>query len=360
MNNHVLSVSTSSHPHSESHSSSRYEYKRIRSAIVLGATGGTGRAIVEELVRQNIPVIAFARSADRLQQMAIELGNPACLSWRTGDVFQTGQVEQAARDSEVIFQCAAIPYHEMNARQLPLAESVCEAAERLGAKLVFVDGIYPYSPRSGAEPIDENYPKQPPTAKGQTKLAMEQLLLGARWTSMQVMIVRLPDYYGPSANQASYLGSTMEAIAAHKPAMFIGNVSVPREYVYLPDAAHMIVELSGREQAYGQNWHIPSAGAISGKDMIELAQQAAGKGNRKPVIPLGRRSLKVLGLFVPVMKEIVEMLYLTEQPLLLSGQKYETYIGTIPRTPYPIGVQATIQSIQRKQGIADQSKVVSD
>lgn len=30
------------------------------------------------------------------------------------------------------------------------------------------------------------------------------------------MIVRLPDYYGPTANEASYLGSTLESIARGK------------------------------------------------------------------------------------------------------------------------------------------------
>ncbi len=74
----------------------------------------------------------------------------------------------------------------------------------------------------------------------------------------------------PTANEASYLGSTLEAIAADKMAFFIGNMRVPREIVYLPDAAFIIAELASRDDAYGQNWHIPGSGSISGNEIVHI------------------------------------------------------------------------------------------
>ena len=112
------------------------------------------------------------------------------------------------------------------------------------------------------------------------------------------MIVRLPDYYGPTANQASYLGGTLEAIAKGKTGFFIGNMRVPREYVYLPDAAKMAVEIALHDHAYGQEWNIPGAGVISGSEIVRLARMAAETS--KPVLPLGRFSLSMPGMFVPV------------------------------------------------------------
>jgi nucleoside-diphosphate-sugar epimerase len=186
------------------------------------------------------------------------------------------------------------------------------------------------------------HPKKPHTRKGKIRLAYEQLIFSSRWHKATPLIVRLPDYYGPSA-QASYLSVTMEAIAAGKPTAFIGNMSVPREYVYLPDAARMIVEIAEREESYGQNWHIPGPGVISGHDLVRIAQQAAGK--RKAVMPLGRIGLSLIGLFNPVMKEVVEMLYLTEEPLVLSGEKYERLIGPIQWTPHEQAIAATIRNL---------------
>ncbi|MNV47841.1 hypothetical protein D3C71_1397210 [compost metagenome] len=170
------------------------------------------------------------------------------------------------------------------------------------------------------------------------------MVFDRRWGNVQRMIVRLPDYYGPTANEASYLGGTLEAIAAGKMAFFIGNMTVPREYVYLPDAAKMIVELADHYSAYGQNWNIPGAGIISGRDIVRIAREASGKS--KPVIPLGRVGLSVLGLFVPVMKEIIEMLYLTKEPLTLSGEKYKKHIGPIPATSFKEGITETIHALQ--------------
>ena len=45
---------------------------------------------------------------------------------------------------DVIFQCVAVPYHEMEKSRLSLGRAVMTAADKLGKKIVFVDGIYPY------------------------------------------------------------------------------------------------------------------------------------------------------------------------------------------------------------------------
>ncbi len=314
----------------------------MKKAIVLGATGGTGAAIVEELVGRSIPVIAFGRSRPKLEQLAARLGNPPHLSLAAGDAFQTEAIESAASGADVLFHCANVPYHEMEERLLPLGKAVMQAAERLGLKVVVVDGIYPYGRRQ-EEPVTENHPKEPHTRKGKIRLSFGQMVLNGSWKHARPLIVRLPDYYGPTANQASYLGGTLEAIAKGRMAFFIGNMDVPREYVYLPDAAQMIVELAARDDAYDQEWNIPGAGVISGHEIVRLSRVASGSA--KPVIPLGKMGLSLLGMFVPVMREVVEMLYLTKEPLRLSGEKYKRVIGPVPATSYEEGITATIRHL---------------
>ncbi len=315
----------------------------MKNAIVIGATGGTGAAIVEELVKRGIPVIAFGRSRTKLEQLAARIGNPPHLSLAIGDAFQTDDVETASRGADVLFHCANVPYHELEERLLPLGKAIMKAADRLGLKVVVVDGIYPYGRRQ-EELVTEDHPKEPHTRKGRSRLQFGQMVFDSRWNHARSLIVRLPDYYGPTANQASYLGGTLEAIAKGKMGFFIGNMRVPREYVYLPDAAKMIVELAIRDQAYGQEWNIPGAGVISGAEIVRLSRKASGSA--KPVIPLGRIGLSILGIFVPVMKEVVEMLYLTKEPLRLSGEKYERFIGPIQATSYGEGIKATIRRLK--------------
>lgn len=316
----------------------------LNKAVVLGATGGTGTAIVQELIRKGIPTVAFGRSAEKLDRLLESLGRPAHLTSYTGDVFRVQDVVNAAQGADVMFQCASVPYHEMYTRQLPLAESVMEAAGIAATSIVFIDGIYPYG-RATTPRVREDHPKQPHTKKGKVKLELERLIFDSRWGATKRLIVRLPDYYGPSANMASYLGMTMEGIAAGRPAMFIGNMKVAREYIYLPDAAHMIVELAGREEAYGQDWNLPGAGVISGQELVRIAQAASGAA--KLVLPLRRASLRLIGMFNPVIREIVEMLYLTEEPVVLDGSKYERLIGPITATPFKHGIATTIKTMKK-------------
>jgi nucleoside-diphosphate-sugar epimerase len=319
----------------------------LTKALVLGATGGTGTVIIAELLKRGIETVAFGRSIPKLEKLAAKLGNPSGFKLMAGDVFNGKDILGAAQGVDVIFHSASVPYNEMSTRLLPLGEAVMGAANSLGIKVVAVDGIYPYGRRQNDKPIDEEYPKNPHTKKGKVKLEFERMFFSQRWSKAQGLIVRLPDYYGPTANKASYLGSALESIAAGKPAMFIGNMTVPREYVYLPDAAAMIVELASREDTYGQNWNIPGAGTISGRDIVRIAQTA--RGSKKPVISIGKAGLSLLGVFVPVMKEIVEMLYLTQEPVVLSGSKYERYVGPIPTTPFEQGITDTVHTLMSLQ-----------
>lgn len=318
----------------------------ITKAMVIGATGGTGAAITEELVRRGIYTVAFGRSRQKLEQFARRLGNPANLTLAVGDAMRPDDIASQAGGADVWFHCANVPYHEMTSKLIPLGESVMEAADRMAVRVVAIDGIYPYGRRQ-ADPVTEEHPKEPHTRKGKVRLDYERMLFANRWKRAKVVIARLPDYYGPTANEASYLGSTLEAIAAGKLAFYIGNMHIPREFVYLPDAAAMIIELAGKDFAYGQNWHIPGAGLIAGREIVKIAQSASG--SVKPVIPLKKLGLSLLGIGLPVMKEVVEMLYLTEEPLTLSRDKYERFIGPIVATPFQEGIASTIQALQKRK-----------
>lgn len=58
----------------------------------------------------------------------------------------------------------------------------------------------------------------------------------------------------------------------------------------------------------------------------------------------------MLGMAVPVMKEVVEVLYLTEEPHVLNADKYERLIGPIRATAFEEGIAITVRALQRKNG----------
>lgn len=119
----------------------------MKKAIVIGATGGTGAAITQELIKRGIATVAYGRSRHKLEQLAAKLGFPGHLQLAVGDAFNPNEIVAASQNADVMFHCANVPYHEMESRLLPLGESVMKAAEQLSLKVVVIDGIYPYGRR---------------------------------------------------------------------------------------------------------------------------------------------------------------------------------------------------------------------
>lgn len=65
----------------------------IETAIVVGATGGTGAAITAELIKRGIHTIAFGRSPQKLEKLAGEMCNPAHLTLAVGDAFSPQDIK---------------------------------------------------------------------------------------------------------------------------------------------------------------------------------------------------------------------------------------------------------------------------
>nr|GGG78563.1 hypothetical protein GCM10011398_24820 [Virgibacillus oceani] len=85
----------------------------MKTAIVLGATGGTGQVIVSELLERQIEVIAFGRSESKLKTLMEEHDFDQRLSYKLGNIFDHQTIVDAAKDADVIFQCANVKYQEM-------------------------------------------------------------------------------------------------------------------------------------------------------------------------------------------------------------------------------------------------------
>lgn len=316
----------------------------MKTAIVLGATGGTGKALVSELLDRRIEVIAFGRSENKMKVLMEEFDFNPQLSYKLGDIFDSQSIISAAKNVDVMFQCANVKYQEMEEKLQLLGESVMQAADILKKKIVVVDGIYVYGHQ--VTKGDENHPQNPHTKKGKIRVEFENLIFSDKWKNAKALIVRLPDYYGPSS-QTSYLQFTLEGMASQKSSIFLGNLKTPREYVYLPDAAKMIVNIAEKDDAYGENWNIPGTGLISGKEIIKIARNVTG--NQKIVLPLKKNMIRLVGLFDPLMKEVVEMMYLTKEGFVLNGEKYENRIGSIPKTPFKIGLEENLHYLMEKK-----------
>lgn len=304
----------------------------MRRALVLGATGGMGYSIVNELSSRGIKVVAFARNKEKLTQMFKADPN---IVIQSGDVFNRKQLENVASDVDVIFQAINIPYGDWQSNLIPLNENVITTAKKVSAKVVIVDNIYAYG-KSNGDKVSETTTKRPNTRKGKLRLDMEKLYKNS---GVPYVIAHFPDFYGPYAENAQ-LNYMIRQIVAGKKARFIGKQDVLREHIYTPDGAKAIVELALREDSYWQCWNIPAYDVITGEEIIKLIRETTGYTKKVGLVT--KNMLRFIGLFNKQMREFVEMQYLNEDPVVLDGRKFEEHIAPIPKTPYDKGLKNTI------------------
>lgn len=311
----------------------------MKKALVLGASGGMGYSIVNELISRGIHVVAFARTRSKLEKL---FQNQQGITIFTGDIFNLDDLFKAATGVDIIFQAANIPYPEWEERLATFIQQVINVSETKGIKLAVVDNIYAYG-RSNGEKVFENAPKIPHTKKGRIRLNVENMI---RESDAQAFIAHFPDFYGPNAEN-TLLHVTLEKVVANESSMFVGDQRIAREYIYTPDGAKAIVELAFRKDAYGESWNIPGHSVITGKEIMETLRELTSYDKR--VLTVTKSMIRMLGLFNPMMREVVEMFYLNQEPVVLSGQKYENKIGPVPRTSYRDGLWQTIEYMKDQQ-----------
>jgi Nucleoside-diphosphate-sugar epimerases len=308
----------------------------MKKALVLGASGGMGYSIVNELTSRGIEVIAFARSRHKLEKLFQEKDHVTIV---TGDIFELNDVLEAAAGVDVIFQAASIPYAEWGAKLLTFMSNIVRAAEIQGAKLVMVDNIYAYG-RSPGYKVDETTPKNPHTKKGAIRLQVEKMV---KQSKVPEIIAHFPDFYGPNAGN-TLLHYTLQLVVQNKKASYVGDQKIAKEFIFTPDGAKALVNLALTDSAYGQNWNIPGYGVITGVEIVDLIRRITGYD--KGVSTVTKGMIKFSGVFNKNMREMVEMFYLNEVPVILSGEKYEREIGPLPRTSYEEGLKKTLDYIR--------------
>lgn len=310
----------------------------MKKALVLGATGGIGSALVRELVTRGVEVVAFARGKEKLESLYQDESKVTIF---VGDALLERDVLNASEGVDMIFHAVNFLYQEWSEKHPLCLHNMIRAAEAQIAKVALVDNIYAYG-RQHAKKVTEDTPKDPHTKKGKIRLRMENDLKGSR---VPALIVHMPDLYGPNCGN-TLLHETFKNVVQNKKANFVGPTHLSREYLYADDGAKAMVELAMRDDSYNQNWNIPSIHPITGAEILQLLKEEVGY--TKSFRTISKGMIRFVGLFQPFMREMVEMMYLTEEPVILSGKKYETEIGELPKTPYQEGITNTLNWIKEQ------------
>ncbi len=70
-------------------------------------------------------------------------------------------------------------------------------------------------------------------------------------------------------------------------------------------------------------------------------------GTRLKLRVAGKTMLRLIGLFKPFMREMVEMNYLMTDPLVMGDSALQQLIGPLRKTPYAEGIRQTLAAAAR-------------
>jgi len=307
----------------------------MQNVAIFGAAGAIGNAVAAELERRGIPFRAVGRSRDKLEKA---FGRMKQAKIFPADLSEFRSAGAAARGVETIVYCVGLPYPSHHLHPV-LIRTTLEAAKLVGVtRIVLPSSVYGYGvPRTSS--VAETHPREPHTKKGKYRKEQEDLVLGAHaGGGPQGLIVRLPDFYGPDAD-IGLANPIFRAALAGKTANWAGPVNTSHEFVYTPDTGAVIVDLMSRDDTWGEAWNFGGPGAINSMDFLTRIYRAAGRAPKYRAAGAGL--LKLLGLFDANLREVVEMLYLQETPVILDDRKLLAKIP-VHKTSYDEGIRLTL------------------
>ncbi len=303
--------------------------------VIFGATGGIGSAVVSELVSRGEFVRAVVRDPEEATSML-----PEAAGIVRGDALDSESTLAAVRGADVIFDCVNVRYSKW-AELLPtIRGNILAAARKTSARLVFPDTVHAYGPLQEAA-ATEDHPRAASTKKGVLRAEIERTLLEAdRKGEVRVVIPRYPDFYGPYVLNPTFR-PMFEAALSGKTATWPASLNVPHDLVFIEDAAKAAILLAQSPETYGQVWHVPGPGPITGRQFLESVFAAAGATPR--IRAVGRGMFKIFGFFIPDAGEMVEMLYQFEKPLVLNGEKFARAFPEFRFTPHAEAIRRTVE-----------------
>ena len=287
----------------------------MKTQTILGSGGAIGTHLAEELRSYTQSVRLVSR-------------NPLSVhpkdELRALDLTTEQAVDDAVKGSEVVYVTIGFPYNiKVWRKNWPsFINHVVQACLRYECKLVFFDNIYMYDP-SALRFLTEDAPVNPPSKKGKVRADILRIIQNAESRhGLQATIARSADFYGPGISETSIFSEMiLNPLAQNKKATWMGDPACFHSFTYTPDAAKATALLGNSDLAYGETWHLPTAAPLTGKEWIDLTAEILGVESKLRTISSGM--LKFLGIFVPVLREMPEMLYQYDRDYVFDSSKFE-------------------------------------
>jgi nucleoside-diphosphate-sugar epimerase len=306
---------------------------------ILGANGTIGSLLAKELTTYTNQIRLVSRNPKKVNETD-ELF-PA-------DLTDPLQVEKAIAGSAVVYLLVGFDYNiKVWRNEWPkLMRATIDACKKHNAKLVFFDNVYCYDVNAIPH-MTEASPLNPPSKKGAVRKEIADMIMNeVKAGTLTALIARSADFYGPNNEKSFLMTLVYDNIKKGKKPNWIMDAGKKHSFTYTPDAAKATALLGNTADAWNQVWHLPTDHhALTGKEMISLFTRQMNVADKIFVLPMWL--IKLLGLFMPIMREMPEMMYQYNRDYIFDSGKFDNRFH-FPTTTYEQGVKQSIEGTDYK------------
>ncbi|UWR25515.1 NAD-dependent epimerase/dehydratase family protein [Sulfitobacter sp. S223] len=292
--------------------------------LILGANGRFGAAAARAFANAGWEVRAATRKGDASSDL--RMTSVAC------DVMDRAAVIRTARGADVIVHAVNPPYHQW-AKLMPVqTANVIAAGLSSGATVMVPGNVYTFG--ENARPIlGETDALAPTTRKGRLRVELERAFEDAAKQGLRTIILRGGDFI-----EAAKTGNWFDSFITNKVQQgkftYPGRMDVVHAWAYLPDMARAMALLADKRDTLAPFTKIGFEGySLTGAELQSAVAEAVGKPLKKGSVPWP--VLRVIGLFNPLIREVIEMRYLWNTPHRIDGQPLRDLLPEFAPTPLP-------------------------
>ncbi|WP_406109437.1 NAD-dependent epimerase/dehydratase family protein [Streptomyces sp. NBC_01003] len=292
------------------------------SHTVLGS-GPAGTALAQELARRGHAVRLVDRKGDGPALAGVERF--------AADVSTLEGARGAVAGADVVHHCVNVGYH-LQVEVMPrITEAILGAVQETGARLVVLDTLYPYGETKG-EVMTESTPWNATSRKGRMRAELDGEYLAAhREGRVRVALGRSADFVGPGVINSSLGATVFPGALTSGEVLGLGDLDLPHSYTYIGDVASGLATLGERPDGDGRVWHLPTAPAVSTREIHRLIEARVGRPLSATILDEARP----FGPFDEVfMDEYAEMFYQHTEPQIVDSSAFEAAFGV---RPTPLG-----------------------
>jgi nucleoside-diphosphate-sugar epimerase len=302
---------------------------------ILGANGTIGAILAKELCSYTDKIRLVSRNPRKINEsdelFPADLSDPA-------------KVDEAVAGSDVVYLVLGFEYKlTVWQKKWPvLMRAVIDACIKHNARLVFFDNVYMYD-KAAISHMTEESAINPPAKKGLVRQQIASMLLDeVKSGKLTALIARSADFYGPRNDKSFVKAIVYDNFKKGKSANWFIDANKKHSFTYTPDAAKATALLGNTLDAFNQVWHLPTdINTLTGKEFIGLFANEMKAKNKYTVMP--SIMIKILGLFIPILREMYEMLYQYDRDYFFDSSKFEKRFN-FTTTTYQEGVKFTVEN----------------